>query len=100
VSDLRPIADDPDAGTVMSILDATEDRWLLAQAGDINAMAVEAMTADGIGFERLVALTIPARVNQSEERETVRLLIHPVDAASVAHSLLHAAEFLLRTDSR
>jgi hypothetical protein len=91
----RPIPGDPGAEEAMRIFDANADNWLLADGGHYQTAAAETMKNDGSGFQRVVILEYPARKNHTDEKVTVRLMIHPMDALGLAEVLAHTASWML-----
>lgn len=91
---LQPLPDDPSASEIESMLDLRSDEWWLSTAGDYQTAAVEAMKADGTDHQTLIALEWPARRNHGTDHKTIRLLIHPDDAAGLAQVLTHTARWL------
>lgn len=92
---IRPIPGDPSADEITEMLDIRNAEWLVAGQGEYGAAAVEAMKASGAGYQHLIALTWPARVNNSDEERMVRLLIHPEDAVGIAAVLLDSSKWLV-----
>lgn len=90
----RPIPGDPGAIDVWAIVNVDPGEWLLATAGHYAASAVETMANDGSGWQRCVAVIVPARRNHSTETETVRLMISAEDAVGLAAVMAHAALWL------
>lgn len=90
----QPIPGDPSRELVLEMFDARSDEWLLSDGGDYQTAAVECFTNDGSNLQRLIALEWPARVNHSQERRRVRLLIHPEDAEGLADVLAHSVAWL------
>lgn len=71
-----------------------DQSWLLGTAGDYEAFAVESMTRDGRNWQRAIALRWPARINKTDERVLLRLIISPEDAEGLAEVLTHTATWL------
>jgi hypothetical protein len=90
---IRPIPTDPLAADLAAFMEFDQS-WILGDGGDYATAAVEAMTRDGGNYQRLVALQWPGRINHTDEHVTVRLLMDPRDAYSLAHSLLHSVKWL------
>lgn len=90
---VRPIAADPSAEIVEGMLEVDES-WLLSAPGDYDTFAVESMTRDGGNWQRTIALRWPARINKTDERVLLRLLIAPEDALGLAELLTHTANWL------
>lgn len=91
MSEIRPLPEDPSGPTVEAMFDIRSTEWFVAAGGDYQTAAVETMKADGSAWQRLVALEWPARVNNSDERRTIRLLIDPDDALGLAQVLAQTA---------
>lgn len=89
-----PVPGDPSSHLILDMFDARSDEWLLSDGGDYQTAAVEVFKADGTNLQRLIALEWPARVNNSTERRTVRLLIDPEDAEGLADVLAHSVAWL------
>ena len=98
--DPRPIPGDPAILQVESVLDVKGEEWWLTDPGDYTTAAVEAMRDDGSDFQRVIALTWPARRNHTEEKKVIRLLISPGDALGLAEILTHTARWLLAAEER
>lgn len=90
----RPLPEDPSGPMVAAMFDVRSEEWLMSDAGDYQTAAVEAFREDGSGFNRLIALEWPGRVNHSTERRTIRLLIAPEDAEGLSIVLAHTAAWL------
>lgn len=78
----------------MRMLDLGSDEWLLAAEGGYHTAAIETFKNDGSGYQRVIALEWPARVNHSDERRTVRLMVSADDALGLANVLTHTANWL------
>jgi hypothetical protein len=92
---LRPVPGDPDGPLVMAMFDVSAENWVLSTAGDYQAAACETMRYDGSGYQRVVALEWPGRINHTTENVTVRLLMSPEDALGLADVMSHAARWLI-----
>jgi hypothetical protein len=68
--------------------------WAMAAAGEQLTYAVEAMRNDGSDWQRLIAIEFPARLNKTDERVTLRLLVDPLSAEVLADNLMHTARWL------
>lgn len=90
----RPLPFDPSKDDVAIMLRLTDDRWWLTADGAFQTAAVEAMRTDGSHYQRVIALTWPARRNHSAEETQLNLLIHPDDAEELAYKLLYTAHWL------
>lgn len=99
----RPIAGDPGGEAIMAMFDVRSTEWLMSDAGDYQTGAAEVFKADGSNYQKVVILEWPARVNNSDERRIVRLMISPEDALGLADVLAHTGRWLaaqqLRDDS-
>lgn len=91
----RPIPGDPAGPKIESMMDIRHEDWWISQTGDINTAAVETMRVDGSQFQRVIAIEIPVRKNHQTELETLRLMIHPESAISLAENLAHTGAWLL-----
>lgn len=91
----RPIDGDPGAEAIATFFDATSEEWLLTDEGDYATAAAETFRRDGSGYQPVVILRWPARVNHSTERRVVQLMISPEDAMGLADVLAHTAGWML-----
>ena len=76
------------------MLDLGKEWWLTTE-GDYEAAAMEVMRFDGSNWQRVIALTWPARMNHGKEHKTLRMLISPEDAIGLANTLMHTAKWLI-----
>lgn len=93
MSDIRAIPVDPSRATVEELIDVDQS-WLLGATGDYESFAIEAMTRDGRNWQRGIAIRWPARINKTDERVMLRLIISPEDAVGLAGVLTHTARWL------
>jgi hypothetical protein len=77
------------------MLDLRGEEWWLTVPGDYESAAVEAMRFDGSDWQRVIALTWPARRNHGKERKVLRMMISPEDALGLAEVLTHTAKWLI-----
>lgn len=94
VAGIRPIEGDPASDQIMRMFDLGNDEWLLAAPGDYQTAAVETFKRDGSGYQRVIALEWPGRVNHSDEVRIVRLMVSADDALGLADVLTHTAKWL------
>lgn len=93
---IRPLPDDPGRDEIVSFFDLGSDEWINTAEGEYATSAGEAMKSNGANFQRVVMLQWPGRVNNSDERRTVRLLMAPEDALGLAEVLAHTAGWMLK----
>jgi hypothetical protein len=93
MSDPRPISLDPSRITIARMIEVDQS-WLLGTDGDYEAFAVETMKRDGTSWQRAIAVRWPARINKTDEKVLLRLLISPEDALGLADVLMHTAGWL------
>jgi hypothetical protein len=91
---LRPLPDDPSGPEIESIMDLSSDEWLLANEGEMNLGMVAAMKADDSGYQELLAIEFPVRVNNSTETRTLRLLLDESSATTLIEEMLHPLAWL------
>lgn len=96
----RPLPNDPDREMVAGMFDLTNDEveWWLSAGGEYQTGGAETMMSDGSGWQRVVLLEWPARVNHEhgpDAERTVRLMIAPEDAMGLAEVLAHTSAWLL-----
>lgn len=91
----RPIPGDPSFAHVVSMLNIEGEEWWLTAEGDYETAAVETMRFDGSQWQRVIALTWPARRNHGKEKKVLRMMISPEDAMGLAEVLAHTAMWLI-----
>lgn len=74
--------------------------WWLTDVGDYHAAAALAADADGTNQRPIIVLEWPARLNHSEQRETIRMLIDPEDAFAISGLLMHSVRWLEECKAR
>jgi hypothetical protein len=94
MSDPRPIPLDPSHDQILSMIEVDQS-WLMTASGDYDTFAVEAMTRDGSNWQRVIALRWPARINKTDEKVMLRMLISPEDAIGLAAVMTHTAKWLM-----
>jgi hypothetical protein len=93
--DLEPLSYDPSKMIVKSMLDLHEgEPWYLSNGGEYDTFAVYAFKKDGTDGEILVALQWPTRINRTDIKKFVQLLIHPDDARGLAEVLNSTCDWL------
>lgn len=92
---LEPLPYDPSAFEVQSMLDLHEgEPWFMTDAGEYDTFALYAMKADGTNPQILVALQWPTRINRTDTKQVVQMLIHPDDAKGLAEILTATTDWL------
>ena len=97
MSDIRPIPTDPAAELVHELIEA-DQTWLLSDAGAYQAFAAETMNNDGGEYQRAVLLIWPCRINKTQEKAELRLVMSPADARYLADVLVHVTRWLEATE--
>lgn len=96
MTDPRPLANDPDRPKIVEAFDLHDGtEWWLTAGGDYETGAAETMREDGSGWQRVVMVQWPARLNKTTRTTTLRLLISPEDALGLAEVLCHTAGYML-----
>ena len=95
---IRPIPEDSSSEEVKLVLEQFDDSWALANAGDYMTFAVDAFKNDGSNHQKLLALVFPARLNNTDEDITIRLLLSPEDAQGLAETMAHTVAWLRSLD--
>lgn len=92
--DVRPVHGDTKGFLVgQRLVSLAGKAWFASDGGDYQTYAVEARNKATGTWDLLVALEWPGRVIGTEDRSTVRMLIHPEDAAGLAEVLAHTARW-------
>lgn len=71
-----------------------DETWAVTAPGDYHAGAVLAIHKATGNSRALVAITIPARLNHTDELVTIRLLIDPEDVTGIAEAISGAARWI------
>lgn len=96
----EPFEFDNSAGEIAAAIDARAGNWWLTDVGDYHAAAALAADADGTNQRPIIVLEWPARLNHSEQRETIRMLIDPEDAFAISGLLMHSVRWLEECKAR
>ena len=92
--ELRPLPFDPSAVNIVSMFDLDSDDWEYSDKGDYETCIVQAFKRDGTNPQTLLALTWPMRNRRTKKITTLRLLIHPEDAANLADTMKRSLDWL------
>jgi hypothetical protein len=95
---MRPIPGDAGAPDIQAIFDANDDPWWIAEPGHYTTMACETMLNDGSGYQRVVAVELPVRLNHTTEVTVLRFMLTADQAAGLAMNLAHSSAFLAQLD--
>jgi len=90
----RPLSDDPSGATIAEMFDAGAD-WLVTAPGDYTTGAAETMLRDGTGWQEVVMLDWPCRVNKTGEGKLLHLMMSPEDALGLAENIAHTAIWMI-----
>lgn len=90
----EPFPDDPNIAQVISMFDARADNWVMTGEGDYQAAAALGCRSDGSEPRHVVILEWPGRINHTDERVQIRMMMAPEDALGLADVLSHAGRWL------
>lgn len=89
----RPIPLDPSAGDVMRAISAS-DEILLGAPGPAESFAAETFQNDGGGYQRVIAIHLNLRRNNTPKEELTTILLAPETALSLAECIRTSANWL------
>jgi hypothetical protein len=76
------------------MFDLNAEDWWLTTEGGYQTAAAETMRRDGSGFQQVIILEWPARLNKTHEEKVLRLMVSPEDADGLAEVLRHTARWM------